>query len=172
MNKNDLSHIRGIVFDVDGVLSPSVIPLYPDGVPMRMVNIKDGYALQLAVKRGLRVAILSGAHTLAVERRFAGLGIEDIFLGVPTKLPVFDQWLSDRGLKAEEVIMVGDDIPDIPVMRRAGLSVAPADAAPEVKEVASWVSSIEGGHGIGRELIEMVLKSQDKWMNDEHAFGW
>lgn len=172
MKNNDLSRVRGIVFDVDGVLSPSVIPLYPDGVPMRMVNIKDGYALQLAVKRGLRLAILSGAHTAAVEYRFKGLGIEDVFLGVPTKLPVFEQWLADRGLKTEEVIMVGDDIPDIPVMQRAGLSVAPADAAPEVKAVASHVSTIAGGHGVGREIVEAVLKAQNKWMNDQHAFGW
>ena len=94
----DLKKIRGLVFDVDGVLSPAVIPMYPTGEPMRMVNIKDGYALQLAVKHGYKIAILTGGNTKAVDVRFRGLGITDVFLGASIKLPIMQQWMRDNGL--------------------------------------------------------------------------
>ncbi len=168
----DLTKIKGIVFDVDGVLSPTVIPMYPDGEPMRMVNVKDGYAMQLAVKKGLLIAILSGARTHAVQVRFENLGVSDVLLGVPVKLPVFEQWMSTHGLKAEQVAYVGDDIPDLQVMHAAGLAVAPADAAPEVRQVAGYVSPCQGGHGVARDLLEQVMRAQGLWLDDHHAFGW
>ena len=117
----DLSLIRGIVFEVDGVLSPSTIPLHPSGEPMRMVNIKDGYALQLAVKHGLQIAILSGAATEAIRVRFEGLGVQDVYLGAAMKLPVFEQWMAKYGFTPRQVAFVGDDIPDLQVMRAQGL---------------------------------------------------
>lgn len=129
----DLTRIRAIAFDVDGVLSPSVIPLAPDGTPLRMANIKDGYAIQLAVKHGLRLAIITGAAVPAVEVRFQALGIEDIYLGAGMKLPIFEEWMQRYGLTADQVAYCGDDIPDLQVMQRAGLAVAPADAAHEVR---------------------------------------
>ncbi len=168
----DLTKIKGIAFDVDGVLSPSTIPMGADGVPMRMVNVKDGYAIQHAVKHGLRLAIISGAKTEAVEARYHALGVQDLYMGSTVKLPVFEQWCAKHGLRADEVAFVGDDIPDLPVMRVAGLSVSPADAAPEVKTEATFVSCIGGGHGVARELIEQVMKAQGTWMDDVHAFGW
>ena len=168
----DLTKIKGIVFDVDGVLSPTVIPMYPDGEPMRMVNVKDGYAMQLAVKKGLLIAILSGARTRAVQVRFENLGVSDVLLGVPVKLPVFEQWMSTHGLKAEQVAYVGDDIPDLQVMHAAGLAVAPADAAPEVRQTAGYVSPCQGGHGVARDLLEQVMRAQGLWLDDHHAFGW
>ncbi len=168
----DLTKIKGIVFDVDGVLSPTVIPMYPDGEPMRMVNVKDGYAMQLAVKKGLLIAILSGARTHAVQVRFENLGVSDVLLGVPVKLPVFEQWMSTHGLKAEQVAYVGDDIPDLQVMHAAGLAVAPADAAPEVRQAAGYVSPCQGGHGVARDLLEQVMRAQGLWLDDHHAFGW
>ena len=168
----DLNKIKGIVFDVDGVLSPTVIPMYPDGEPMRMVNVKDGYAMQLAVKKGLLIAILSGARTRAVQVRFENLGVSDVLLGVPVKLPVFEQWMASHGLKAEQVAYVGDDIPDLQVMHAAGLAVAPADAAPEVRQAAGYVSPCQGGYGVARDLLEQVMRAQGLWLDDHHAFGW
>ena len=166
------ANIRGIAFDVDGVLTPSSIPMHPSGEPMRMVNIKDGYAIQLAVKLGLPLAIISGANVEAVRVRFEGLGMRDVYLGAKHKLPVFREWMARHGLSANDVIFVGDDIPDIPVMREAGMAVAPDDACPEVLDIADLVTPCRGGDGVARYLIENVLKAQGKWLNDEHAFGW
>ena len=168
----DLKKIKGIAFDVDGVLSPSTIPLSPEGEPLRMVSIKDGYALQLAVKKGLKIAIITGGNTKAVDVRFRGLGIEDVFLGSSMKLPILQQWMEDNGLSADEVAFVGDDIPDIQAMQHVELAVAPADAADEVKRVASYISPKQGGYGVGREILEQVMKAQGLWMSDHKAFGW
>lgn len=168
----DLTQIKGIAFDVDGVLSPSTIPMSEDGMPCRMLNIKDGYAIQLAVKKGLKLAIISGGRSDAVEMRYRSLGVKDIYMGAAFKLPLFEQWLKDADLDASEVIFVGDDIPDLHAMRAAGLSVAPADAALQVKEIADYVSPNIGGHGVARDIIEQVLSAQGLWMDDEHAFGW
>lgn len=168
----DLKKIKAIAFDVDGVLSPSVIPMNTDGEPLRMVNIKDGYAIQLAVKLGLKLAIFTGGKTHAVKVRFEGLGMTDIYLGAAMKLPLFEKWMKQNTLTPEETIYVGDDIPDIPCMRHAGLAVAPADAAPEAKQEAGYISRYNGGYGVGRDIIEQVLKAQNLWLNDLHAFGW
>lgn len=168
----DLKKIKGIAFDVDGVLSPSTIPLSPEGEPLRMVSIKDGYALQLAVKKGLKIAIITGGNTKAVDVRFRGLGIDDVFLGSSMKLPILQQWMEDNGLSADEVAFVGDDIPDIQAMQHVGLAVAPADAVDEVKRVASYISPKQGGYGVGREILEQVMKAQGLWMSDHKAFGW
>lgn len=168
----DLTKIKGIAFDVDGVLSPSTIPMSAEGVPMRMANIKDGYAMQLAVKSGLKMAIISGADVPSITGRFSVIGLRDIFLGVADKLPVFEKWLQNNGLKAEEVAYVGDDIPDLPVLRACGLPVAPADAAQEVKDAAVFVSSAIGGHGVARELVEEILKAQGHWLSADKAYAW
>ena len=168
----DFSRIKGIAFDVDGVLSPSTIPMHPSGEPMRMVNIKDGYAIQLAVKHGFPLAIITGAYVDAVRVRFESLGMTDIYLGASLKLPIFEQWLAKHGLTADEVAFVGDDIPDLPVLQAAGVAVAPADACPEVLEAAHYVVPCDGGHGVARHLIEQVFKAQGKWLDDKHAFGW
>lgn len=168
----DLSKIRGMAFDIDGVLSPSTIPMDIHGNPQRMVNIKDGYALQLAVKRGLKIAIISGADSPSLRVRYAGLGITDIYLKASVKLPVLTDWMVKEGLAPEEVAYAGDDIPDIEAMRHAGLGIAPADAAPEVKETAGYISPVQGGYGVARDLIEQVLRDRGEWMSDAKAFGW
>ena len=118
-----------IAFDVDGVLSPCTIPMSEDGEPCRLLNVKDGYAIQLAVKKGLRLAIISGGRSKAVALRYRNLGVQDVYMGAQFKLPLFERWLDENGLDANEVIFVGDDIPDLHVMDAAGLSIAPADAA-------------------------------------------
>ncbi|MDY3141819.1 MAG: HAD-IIIA family hydrolase [Parabacteroides sp.] len=167
----DLTRIKAFVFDVDGVLSREVIPLSPDGDPMRTVNIKDGYALQLAVKKGYHVAIITGAYTEAVRVRFSRLGITHIYLKSAIKIRDYQDFLSKTGVQPEEVMYAGDDIPDYEVMRLAGLPVAPADAAPEIKQIAKYISSRKGGEGVARDVIEQTLKAQGHWMGQE-AFGW
>ena len=137
-----------------------------------MLNVQDGYAIQLAVKKGLRLAIISGGRSRAVAIRYRNLGVQDVYMGATFKLPLFEQWLDDAGLDASEAVFVGDDIPDIHVMEAAGLSAAPADAAWQVKEIADYVSPWEGGHGVARDIIEKILTAQGMWMDDEHAFGW
>jgi 3-deoxy-D-manno-octulosonate 8-phosphate phosphatase (KDO 8-P phosphatase) len=168
----DLTKIKAIAFDVDGVLSPSTIPLGADGYPSRMVNIKDGYALQLAVKHGYKLAIISGADSEAVKVRFHALGITDIFMKAGKKIDILLKWMSDNNLKPEEVAFVGDDIPDFEVMTHVGLAVAPLDAAPEIKAIATYISPINGGYGVGRDLLEEIMKVGDNWMSSEKAFGW
>ncbi|MBE6300341.1 MAG: HAD-IIIA family hydrolase [Parabacteroides distasonis] len=167
----DLNKIKAFVFDVDGVLSCDVIPLHPNGDPMRTVNIKDGYALQLAVKKGYQVAIITGGYTEAVRIRFSRLGITHIYMKSAVKLKDYQDFLEKTGLQPEEVMYAGDDIPDYEVMKLVGLSVAPADAVPEIKRIAKYISHKNGGQGVARDVIEQTMKAQGVWMGDE-AFGW
>lgn len=167
----DLRRIKAFVFDVDGVLSADIVPLHPNGDPMRTVNIKDGYALQLAVKKGYHVAIITGGYTDAVRIRFERLGIRHIYMKSAVKIHDYRDFLAQTGLSAEEVLYAGDDIPDYDVMRLVGLPVAPADAAPEIKQIAKYISHRKGGEGVARDVIEQTLKAQEHWMGEE-AFGW
>ncbi|MDE7153873.1 MAG: HAD hydrolase family protein [Muribaculaceae bacterium] len=167
-----LDKIRAIAFDVDGVLSPSTIPLGADGIPTRMVNIKDGYALQLAVKLGYRIVIITGADTPNIRVRFNALGIKDIILKAAHKLPIFQQWMTTNGLTPEEVAFVGDDIPDMQCMLHAGLSVAPSDAAEDILDIARYISPCKGGYGVARDLLEQIIRAKGEWLHNEKAFGW
>ena len=174
MSKIDynLRKIKALAFDVDGVLSPSTIPMSPDGVPLRMANLKDGYAMQLAVKAGLRLAIITGANVPSIPGRFNVIGVQDIFMGVSDKLPVFEKWLADNNLSPDEVVYAGDDIPDLPVLRACGLAVAPRDAAAECKAVAKFVTAADGGHGVAREILEEVMRAQGHWLSADKAYAW
>lgn len=168
----DLRKIRAIFFDVDGVLSRQTITMHPSGEPMRTVNIKDGYAMQHAVKKDFLLAIITGGRTQAVEKRYSGLGLTEIHQGASVKMEVYEQLLAKYGLTDEEVMYMGDDTPDYAVMKRCGCPVCPKDACHEIKEQAVYVSPYNGGEGCARDVIEQVLKVQDKWMSDEQAFGW
>lgn len=168
----DLKKIKALIFDIDGVLSAETITLHPSGDPLRTVNIKDGYAIQFAVKCGLHVAILSGAHTESLRKRYEGLGVKDVFLKAAVKIKVYEDFLSKYGLKDEEVLYMGDDIPDLEVMHRCGCPCCPADAAPEIIDASIYVSTRNGGYGCGRDVIEQVLRAQGQWLKDQTAFGW
>ncbi|MBR2291477.1 MAG: HAD hydrolase family protein [Prevotella sp.] len=168
----DLKKIKAIIFDVDGVLSSETITLSPDGVPLRTVNIKDGYAIQLAVKLGLRIVILTGANVPSIGKRYEGLGVTDIYVGCAVKIETYEAFLQKYGLKDEEVMYMGDDIPDLEVMRRVGCPVCPKDACPEIKEASLYVSDKLGGQGCGRDVIEQTLRAQGKWVMNAKAFGW
>nr|WP_319397760.1 HAD hydrolase family protein [uncultured Carboxylicivirga sp.] len=164
--KEDLMKVKAFAFDIDGVLSLQTIPMHVSGVPMRTANIKDGFAIQLAVKLGYPVAIISGGNTEAVLKRYNGLGVEDVYLGVSDKLPVFEQWINQKGLSADEVLYMGDDLPDYPVMKRVGVPTCPSDAVEEIKSLCKYISDRKGGEGAGRDVIEQVLRAHGKWALD------
>jgi len=168
----DLRQIKAIIFDVDGVLSSETITLSAEGEPLRTVNIKDGYAIQLAMKLGLRIVILTGGRTESVRRRYEGLGVEDIYMGCAVKIETYEAFLAKYDLTDAEVMYMGDDIPDLEIMRRVGCPVCPKDACPEIREVSLYVSHCLGGHGCGRDVIEQTLRSQGKWVMNAKAFGW
>lgn len=166
-----LEKIRGIVFDVDGVLSPTVVPLGEDGIPRRMANLKDGYAIVQAVKHGLKIAVITGAVAPGLAERFAICGVTDFFAGKLEKLEILEKWMVDNGLKPEEVAYAGDDIPDVEPMRHVGLAVAPADASRDALEVADYIADSRGGYGVGREIIEEVMRARGIWPTQSEAFG-
>ena len=168
----DLQKIRTIVFDIDGVLSAETIALGDDGQPRRTVNIKDGYAIQLAQKIGLRIAIISGCKVEAVAVRYRGLGLEDVHLGCAVKMDTYEAYKAHYGYDDDEVMYMGDDIPDLEIMRRVGCPVCPKDACQEIKDVSLYVSDMAGGRGCARDVIEQTLKAQGLWLADERAFGW
>lgn len=172
MFKEELRKVKAMVFDVDGVLSANCIPMHVTGEPMRMINIKDGYAMQLAVKKGYRLAIITGGKTESIRKRYQGLGVEDVYMGASRKMVQFKDLLEKRGLKADEILYMGDDIPDLEVMKICGFPCCPADAASEIKAIARYVSPFNGGCGCGRDVIEQVLKANGDWLNDDDAFGW
>ena len=168
----DLKKIRAIIFDVDGVLSASTIGMDDEGMPMRTINIKDGYAIQLAQKEGLRCAIMTGGNAEAIGKRCNYLGVTDIYQKCAVKIQTYEQFIALYGLCDDEIIYMGDDIPDLQVMQRVGCPCCPADACPEVKAVSVYVSDAKGGYGCARDVIEQVLRAQGKWLSNAHAFGW
>lgn len=168
----DLRKIKAIVLDVDGVLSPSTIPMDSEGMPVRMMNIKDGYALQYACRQGLVICIISGGKGDALEKRYSALGIQDIFLGIPEKVSILLYWMKEKALDSEEIAYMGDDIPDIECLQASGLPCCPADAATDVKRICTYISQKAGGEGCVRDVIEQILKAQGKWMSASDAFGW
>lgn len=168
----DLRKIRAIIFDVDGVLSCETITMSSEGEPLRTANIKDGYAIQLAQKSGLRIVILTGGRTDAVKNRYEMLGVEDVYMGCSVKLTTYKEFITKYGYSDDEVIYVGDDIPDYEIMQIAGCPCCPKDACQEIKDISIYVSEKSGGCGVGRDIIEQVLRAQDKWMSNAKAFGW
>lgn len=167
----DLTQIRAFVLDMDGVVSATVSPVDSSGMPMRTVNVKDGYAMQYAVKQGFLIAIISGGESLAMRYRFEHLGVQHIFMRVKDKVAKLVELVELTGIQPSEMAYIGDDIPDVGIMRLVALPVAPADAVPEVKAVAKYISLAEGGYGVVRDLIEQTMKAQGKW-GDSEGFGW
>jgi 3-deoxy-D-manno-octulosonate 8-phosphate phosphatase (KDO 8-P phosphatase) len=169
--KEQLRHITTFVFDYDGVLSDGTVLMLESGNQVRSGYVKDGYAIHLALKKGYRVAVISGGFSESMSGRCKMLGIEDAYFNVTDKLTVFHEYLSQNKLTASEVLFMGDDIPDYLVMKEAGVAVCPSDAAEEIKGVSVFISQFPGGKGCVRNIIEQVLKVQGKWMDNE-AFYW
>lgn len=169
--REDLPNITTLIFDYDGVLTNGVVLITNSGDQLRTGHVKDGYALQLAIKSGYRVAVISGGYSESMRHRCNALKLQDVFLGVENKLEVFETYLKDNNLTPEEVLYMGDDIPDYEVMRRAGMPVCPADAAEEIRQISRYISHSRGGEGCVRDVIEQVMKVQGKWMMND-AFYW
>jgi 3-deoxy-D-manno-octulosonate 8-phosphate phosphatase (KDO 8-P phosphatase) len=169
--KERLHEITTLIFDVDGVFTDGMVLVMPDGQFVRKMNSKDSYAIQFAVKKGLRIAIITGGNSLAVRDGLHSLGVKHIFLQSRNKEEVFDTFVEKQGITAEEVLYMGDDIPDYRVMEKAGLAACPADASEEIKSISDYVSVKKGGHGCVRDIIEQTLKVQGKWF-DEDALEW
>ena len=168
---NVLSHFKNIklfVLDVDGVLTDGSLLLLNDGQMARRMNIKDGYALQLAIKKGYRILIISGGHSDAVKMRLEKLGITDIFFSVLNKKETLLKYISEHNLSWPQVLYMGDDIPDLMPMQMVGLACSPSDAVAEIKAVSHYISALAGGNGCVRDIIEKVLKLNGDWNNDEH----
>ena len=163
--KQLLSKITTFIFDVDGVLTNGMLTIMPDGELVRHMNVKDGYAMKIALAKGFKVCIISGGTNQAVKSRLAALGISDIYLGAHDKIKQYNEIVKNYNLKPENVLYMGDDIPDLPVMQQIGLPTCPNDAVPEVQEAAKYISNIKGGEGCVRDVIEQVLKVQGKWNN-------
>jgi 3-deoxy-D-manno-octulosonate 8-phosphate phosphatase (KDO 8-P phosphatase) len=167
--KQLLPKISTLIFDVDGVLTNGMVTIMPDGELVRNMNIKDGYALKTAVDKGYNVCIISGGKNEGVRKRLANLGIKDIYLGAHDKILQYDELVKKYNLKPENVLYMGDDIPDYPVMKMVGLSCCPNDAAPEIQKISKYISDKKGGEGCVRDIIEQVLRVQEKWENNFNA---
>ena len=169
--KENLIKVKAFIFDIDGVLSLQTIGLNAFGVPNRTVNLRDGYALQFAVKKGYHIGVISGSSSKEYQRRLKLLGVKDIYLNSRTKLEHFNSFLKKYNLDRSEVLFMGDDIPDFEVMKQAGVPVCPSDADSEIRQVAVYISDKKGGEGCVRDVIEQVLRLHNKWM-DTDAFSW
>jgi 3-deoxy-D-manno-octulosonate 8-phosphate phosphatase (KDO 8-P phosphatase) len=155
--------ITTFIFDVDGVLTDGTVLLFENGLQARRMSIKDGYALQLAVKKGYRIAVISGADSSLVTGRLNKLGITDVHMSVADKGSFIENFISAHHIQAEEVLFMGDDMPDLPAMAAAGLPACPADAATEIRQVSKYISPCTGGNGCVRDVIEIVLKLNEHW---------
>ncbi len=161
--------IKVFVLDVDGVLTNGNLLLLDDGQMARVMNIKDGYAMQNAIKKGYRILVISGGKSAAVKTRLNLLGISDVHIGVEDKLQVLKNYISHNSLSKDQVLYMGDDLPDLEVMQHAGMACCPADAVAEIKTLAMYISPFNGGQGCVRDVIEKVLKLNGEWIHSNGA---
>jgi len=155
--------ITTFIFDVDGVLTDGTVLVLPHGVQARQMHIKDGFGLQMAIKNGFKVVIVSGGTSEPVVERLNKLGIDEVFMSVQDKKTFLDAYIKRQNLKWDELLYMADDLPDLEVMKSCGVSSCPADAVTEIKDIAHYISPIDGGFGCVRDVIEKVLKVQSKW---------
>ncbi|MCF8380636.1 MAG: HAD-IIIA family hydrolase [Bacteroidales bacterium] len=169
--KGDLKKVKAFVFDVDGVFSNSKVVLHPSGDLMRTMNVKDGFACFYLVKKGFPIAIITGGDSESVRIRFEKLGITDIYMKSTDKLTDFNDFLNKYNLKPEDILYMGDDLPDYPVMKRVGFPTCPSDAVEEIKAISSYISDKNGGEGCVRDVIEQVMRLNGEWL-EAKAFIW
>ncbi len=161
--KTKLTRIKTFIFDIDGVLTDGSITVMPDGEQIRSMSIKDGYAMQLAVKKGYKIAIISGGKSEGVRKRLNDLGIYDVFLGADNKIEKYNELLITYEINPDEILYMGDDLPDYEVMKLIAVPTCPKDSAQEIKDISIYVSDKDGGKGCVRDVIEQVLRVQGNW---------
>lgn len=159
-------NIKYVFLDVDGVLTDGRVLVNEQGEQWRTFNVKDGYAIQYAIKQGLHVIIITGGRSIGIQKRFEGLGVKEVFLSISDKLALLEQLQKQYGFDYSECLFIGDDLPDIACMRRVGIAICPTDAVEEIKQISHYVSVRAGGDGIVRETLEKILKLQGKWHVD------
>jgi len=159
--------VNTLIFDMDGVLTDGSLLVMPDGEWVRRMNIKDGYVLQLAVRSGYRVIVITGSYSVPVEQRLQKLGIRMVYQRVSDKLQLLKNLMAEHQLVPEQLMFMGDDIPDIEAMRHCGLSCCPADAARDILAMADYISPVNGGEGCVRDVIEKLMRVQGKWQHQE-----
>ncbi len=169
--KEELRSVKAFVFDIDGVLSTQTIALSVWGMPLRSVNLRDGYAIQLAVKKGYNVGIISGANSKEYVKRLKTLGVNDVYLNSRTKKETMKELAGKWEIDPRHILYMGDDIPDFEVMKMVGLPACPADADSEIKQISVYISDKRGGEGCVRDVIEQALRLHNNWM-DHEAFSW
>ncbi|MBQ1408840.1 MAG: HAD hydrolase family protein [Bacteroidales bacterium] len=169
--KAKLHDIKAFVFDFDGVMTDGNVWTFADRETVRCGNIKDGYAIQYAVKKGYIIALISGATSLSINNRMEALGVKQIYTGCANKMETYRKFLETNNLEEKEVLCMGDDIPDFEIMSHCGVATCPADAATEIKEIADYISLFGGGHGCVRDVIEQTLRLQGKWFHPD-AVNW
>jgi 3-deoxy-D-manno-octulosonate 8-phosphate phosphatase (KDO 8-P phosphatase) len=155
--------IKTFIFDIDGVLAIDTMIVMPDGELIRSMNSKDGYAMQLAIKKGYNIIIITGGNSEAVKQRLIKLGVKDVFLGVHNKEKLLQEYAGQQNLSLSQMLYMGDDIPDYMAMQLVSLPCCPADAVPEIKQICKYISPFTGGYGCGRDVIEKVLKLNGHW---------
>jgi 3-deoxy-D-manno-octulosonate 8-phosphate phosphatase (KDO 8-P phosphatase) len=165
--KEELTKVKAFVFDVDGVISATTQVLSSDGETVRTSNLKDGFALVYAIRTGYPVCVITGGKTIEVINRCKKLGVKDVYVGSLKKLPSLYDFLEKNNLKADEVMYMGDDLPDYPAMKAVGVPVCPKDAAHEIKAISHYISDKNGGDGCVRDVLEQVLRAQGKWIDCE-----
>lgn len=165
--KSKLNNIKALVFDCDGVLTDGTVTLMPNGEQIRKMHTRDGYALQLAVKKGFVVAVITGGRSQSVKDRMTRLGVHDVYLACHDKVSALKELMHIYSLKKEDILYMGDDMPDYEVMQEVGLPTCPENAAQEIKSLSEYVSYKKGGEGCVRDIIEQTMKVQGKWMADQ-----
>lgn len=166
-----LHQVKAFVLDIDGVLTDATVHVTETGEQLRRFNVRDGYAIQLAIKRGFKICAISGGKSQGALLRLNTLGMTDVYLGIAKKIDTYNKFIQDNAFSPEEILYMGDDIPDLPVMQLAGVPVCPADAVEEVKAISMYISPKGGGEGCVRDVIEKVLKVQGKWFDPNPMAG-
>lgn len=164
---SQIKSVKAFILDIDGILTDGTVLVTESGDQLRKFNVRDGYAMRLAVKKGYQICVISGGNSASVIFRLNGLGVTEVHLGIDKKLEVYEEFIRKHSLSPESVLYMGDDVPDMPVMKVVGVSACPIDAIEEVKAISDYISPFSGGTGCVRDVIEKVLKIQGKWFDQD-----